>query len=229
MRPADRLFEIVLMLGRGKVLTARTIAERLEVSERTIYRDINDLAASGVPIDGEAGVGYRMGRDYQVPPMMFDAQELQALSFGAQVARVHGDVELAEAAQRALAKVDAVLPAHLRRDLDNNSVFVPGPTAADPAAEQLGQVRRGINDRRRVFINYADGEGNVTERIVWPLSLAYWRTSWTLGGWCELRSSFRNFRIDRIEKVDVLMSEFPDQPGRRLADYIRAVDGSGTA
>ena len=117
MRPADRLFQIVLQLGRGRVLTAQHLAERLEVSERTIYRDIQNLMASGVPIDGEAGVGYRLHRGYQVPPMMFDQDELQALIFGAQVAKRWGDHEMAAAAERILDKVDAVLPENLRGEL----------------------------------------------------------------------------------------------------------------
>lgn len=217
------------MLGRGKVLTARQIAERLEVSERTIYRDINDLVGSGVPIDGEAGVGYRMGRDYQVPPMMFDPQELQALAFGVRVAQVHGDAKMSDAAERALAKIDAALPPHLRPDLESQGVYVPGPAASEmpdrTGTRILGELREAIGARRRVFLHYADVQGNPTERIVWPLSLAFWRTSWTLGGWCELRESFRNFRIDRVQRVETLSSQIPDMPGRRLADYIRAMEG----
>ena len=113
MRRADRLFEIVLLLGRGRVMTARDLGERLEVSERTVYRDIQDLCTTGVPIEGEAGVGYRLRRGYQVPPMMFSEEELQALLFGADVAKTWGDPELARAAERILAKVDAVLPERL--------------------------------------------------------------------------------------------------------------------
>jgi predicted DNA-binding transcriptional regulator YafY len=109
------LFQIVLMLGRGKVLTAQTLGERLEVSERTVYRDVQDLMASGVPIEGEAGVGYCLRSGYQVPPMMFDEDELQALMFGADVARSYGDPAMAAAADRILAKVDAVLPERPRR------------------------------------------------------------------------------------------------------------------
>ena len=109
MRPADRLFQIVLQLGRGRVLTAADLAARLEVSERTIYRDIANLMGSGVPIDGEAGVGYRLHRGYQVPPMMFDSDEIQALIFGAQVAKRWGDRDLAEAAERILDKIDSEL------------------------------------------------------------------------------------------------------------------------
>lgn len=224
MRPADRLFQIVLLLGRGRVVTARTLAERLEVSERTIYRDIQDLVASGVPIDGEPGIGYCLRRGYQVPPLMFDSEELQALVFGADVARTWGDEEMARAADRILAKVEAVLPERLRPQLNSRSLVVPYAEMAPSASRLLGEVREAINDRRRTFLDYRDAQGQSTERIVWPLTLAYWGRTWTLGAWCELRQDFRNFRVDRLVGVNVLQSQFPDQPGRRLADYFAAVD-----
>lgn len=227
MRPADRLFQIVLFLGRGRVITARYLAEHLGVSERTIYRDIQDLVCSGVPIDGEAGVGYRLRRGYQVPPLMFDASELQALLFGARVAEAYGDPDMAQAADRVLAKVDAVLPERLRGELGSQRLVVPPVSMPPGSAELLGDVREAINQRRRLFLDYSDAAGHTTERIVWPLSLAYWGRVWTLGAWCELRQSFRNFRVDRVTASRTLTSEFPDEPGRRLEDYFAAVhDGT---
>lgn len=227
MRPADRLFQIVLFLGRGRVVTARYLAEHLGVSERTIYRDIQDLMGSGVPIDGEAGVGYRLRRGYQMPPLMFDAAELQALLFGARVAEAYGDPEMAQAADRVLAKVDAVLPERLRGELGSQRLVVPPVSMPPGSAELLGDVREAINLRRRLFLDYSDAADQTTERIVWPLSLAYWGRVWTLGAWCELRQAFRNFRIDRVTASRTLASEFPDEPGRRLEDYFAAVhDGT---
>jgi predicted DNA-binding transcriptional regulator YafY len=223
MRPADRLFQIVLALCRGRVVTARYLAEQLDVSERTIYRDIQDLMGSGVPIDGEAGVGYRLRRGYQIPPLMFDGGELQALAFGVRVARTYGDPEMAEAADRVLAKIDAVLPERLRSELDSERLVVP-PVAQPPgAAELLGEVRDAINQHRRLFLDYRDVAGNGTERIVWPLSLLYWGRTWTVGAWCELRQAFRSFRIDRITSARTLGSRFPDEAGKRLQDYFAAV------
>ena len=227
MRPAERLFEIVLALSRGKVLTARILAERFGVSERTIYRDVQDLVASGVPVDGEAGVGYRLRRDYQVPPLMFDTEELQALAFGVQVARAHGDDALGDAADRVLAKLDAALPARLRPKLENPGLVVPVYGPDREASASLGSAREAINLRRRAFLDYGDLHGSLTERIVWPLSLAFWGNRWTLGAWCELRQDFRNFRIDRIRAITLLGSEFPDEAGKRLEDYIRAVERDG--
>jgi predicted DNA-binding transcriptional regulator YafY len=225
MRPHDRLFQIVLQLGRGRVLTAQTLAQRLEVSERTIYRDIQNLMESGIPIDGEAGVGYRLHRGYQVPPMMFDSDELQALLFGAQVAKRWGDKDMALAAERIIDKVDAVLPEHLRPELASQTLVVPEMASWQSAATTatLGEVRDAINERRRLYLSYSDVRSEATERIVWPLTLVYWGRSWALGAWCELRQSFRNFRIDRISEARNLSTVYPDEPGKRLADYFAQV------
>lgn len=225
MRRADRLFQIVLLLGRGRVLTARALAERLEVSERTIYRDVQDLMAAGVPVDGEAGVGYALHRGYQVPPLMFDEGELEALVFGVDVAKSWGDEELADAADRILAKVDAVLPERLRPKLASSRLFVPELRLSEPVALRLGEVRRAIGARRRIFLEYHSAEGETTERIVWPLALAYWGPTWTIGAWCELRQSFRSFRLDRVLSLKVLESAYEDLPGRRLSDYVAAMGG----
>ena len=174
MRRADRLFQIVLMLGRGKVLTAAALAERLEVCERTIYRDMQDLAASGVPVEGEAGVGYCLRSGYQVPPMMFDEDELEALAFGAKVAQTWGDVAMAGAAERILNKIDAVLPQRLRPKLALTRLFVPDFHVPEAVTESLGQARVAINGRQRLFLEYRDADGHSTGRIVWPLGLGRW-------------------------------------------------------
>ncbi len=221
MRPADRLFQIVLQLGRGRVVTAAALAERLEVSERTIYRDIQNLMASGVPIDGEAGVGYRLHRGYQVPPMMFDQDEIQALIFGAQVAKKVADHELAAAAERILDKVDAVLPENMRPQLASQTVVVPNFNnwQSEETTQTLGHVRDAINEHRRLYLSYKDASDAETERIVWPLTLLYWGYSWAIGSWCELRQSFRTFRVDRIVEARALTTQFPDESGKRLQDY----------
>lgn len=223
MRRADRLFQIVLMLGRGKVLTANTLAERLEVSERTIYRDVQDLSASGVPIEGEAGVGYCLRGGYQVPPMMFDEEELQVLAFSTELVQRWGDTAMANAAERIVNKVDAVIPQRLRSKLSLFQIFVPDTPVPKVVTEVLGQARAAIKQRQRVFLNYQDAEGQRTERIVWPLGLVYWGGLWTLAAWCELRNDFRTFRIDRIESGRVLESIYPKVAGRQLDDYFGSV------
>ena len=223
MRRADRLFQIVLQLGRDRVLTASQLAERLQVSPRTVYRDIQDLIGSQVPIQGEAGVGYRLRKGYQMPPLMFDETELQALLFGADVAKAWGDAGMAAAADRILAKVDAVLPERLRSSLSSSRLHVPDMRDADDSSEMLGTAREAINAHSRLFLDYRNLEGEASERIVWPLALVYWGRVWTLGGWCELRQAFRSFRVDRMHHVRVLSSRFPDEPGKRIDDYFAAI------
>lgn len=223
MRRADRLFQIVLLLGRGRVVTAGALAERLQVSVRTVYRDIQDLAASGVPIDGEAGIGYRLRYGYQVPPMMFDEEELQALAFGAEVARTWGDRSLGDAADRILNKIDAVLPARLRPKLQMTGMFVADFHVPEAVTERLGQARLAISNRRRLYLEYRDAAEALSERIVWPLGLCYWGGAWTIAAWCELRQDFRTFRVDRILSARTLESPVPDTPGRTLNDYFATV------
>ncbi len=225
MRRADRLFQIILMLSRGRITTAKAIAQRLEVSERTIYRDIKDLTLTGAPIDGEAGVGYRLRRGYQIPPMMFDEDELQALAFGAKVAQSWADSKLSDAADRVLSKIDAVLPQHLRHNLDSQRLSVPDFHIPKSLIDRLGQLRGCIEQMQVIDIDYTDSDGKVSKRSVWPLGLIYWGNKWTLGAWCELRADFRTFRVDRIEEFIVLSGHYPSKPGRQLADYFRNLSG----
>jgi predicted DNA-binding transcriptional regulator YafY len=225
MRRADRLFQIVLLLGRGRVVTARQMAEELEVSERTVYRDIADLMAAGTPIDGEAGVGYRLRPGYQVPPLMFDGEELEALALGAGMVRAWADAELARAAGRVLAKVDAVLPDRLRGRWDKDTLLAPDFFISPQTVTGMPQLRKAIDQRFLVHMAYEREDGEPSERVVWPLGLVFWGTKWTLGAWCELRSAFRTFRLDRIRSLELLPSQFPDMAGRRFRDYIAHASG----
>ncbi|HKK04769.1 MAG TPA: YafY family protein [Gammaproteobacteria bacterium] len=225
MRRADRLFRIILFLGRGRVLTAQRLAQDLEVSERTIYRDVADLIASGAPIEGAAGVGYRLRPGYQVPPLMFDREELEALALGASMVRAWADAELARAADRALARVDAVLPDRLRHARIHDTLLAPACFVPPTTANGMGELRRAIDLRLMARLHYRREDGESSRRVIWPLGLIFWGAKWTLGAWCELRDEFRTFRLDRIESLDILPSQFPDMPGRRLKDYIAHATG----
>lgn len=225
MRRADRLFQIVLLLGRGRVVTARQMAAELEVSERTVYRDIADLMAAGTPIDGEAGVGYRLRPGYQVPPLMFDSEELEALALGASMVRAWADAELARAAGRVLAKVDAVLPDRLRGRWDKETLLAPDFFIPPQTVTGMPQLRKAIDERLMAHMTYAREDGTSSERVVWPLGLVFWGTKWTLAAWCELRGGFRTFRLDRIRALELLPSQFPDMAGRRFKDYIAYASG----
>jgi predicted DNA-binding transcriptional regulator YafY len=220
MRRSDRLFQIVLLLGRDRIRTARRIAEELEVSERTVYRDIADLVAVGVPIDGEAGVGYRLHPGYQVPPLMFDNQELEALVLGAGMVRAWADAELAKAAEQVLAKVDAVLPDRLRGSLEKGTLLAPDFFIPPETVTGMASLRKAIDQRQKVRMTYVREDGEHSGRVVWPLGLVFWGTKWTLGAWCEWRDEFRTFRLDRIQSLELLPLKFPDMPGRQFKNYI---------
>lgn len=202
MRRADRLFQIVQHLRGGRLTTARKLAETLEVSERTIYRDIADLIGSGVPIEGEAGVGYVMRAGYEVPPLMFSKAEVAALVAGARMVKAWGGAELARAAEEALVKIEAVLPAALRDGAARVPIHAIDFLGPDPAdRDRLDLLAHACDAHRRIEARYRDEQGRETQRILRPLGLHFWGRTWTLVAWCELRDDFRSFRVDRIVSV----------------------------
>ena len=223
MRRADRLFRIVQLLRRRKLTTARQVAEALEVSERTVYRDVADLVASGVPIRGEAGVGYALDRGFDLPPLMFDEDELEALVLGARVVESWADKSLAQAARRVVEKVEAVLPERLQARVGQAPLFAPGFHVPVESARELGTLRRAIRDRRKARLSYVDREAAATERTIRPLGLFFWGHSWTVAAWCELRRDFRGFRLDRVQTLALTEQRFEDEAGRTLADFFARV------
>lgn len=228
MRRADRLFRLLLELRRGRVLTARVLAERLEVSERTIYRDVADLSSSGVPIQGEAGVGYRLS-GFDLPPLMFDREEIEALVLGARVVEGWGDKRLAAAAREAIAKIEAALPASHSRLIEETRLYVPIHGERPVEHLPLGELRQAIHQRRKVFLFYRDEGGAASERLVRPLALAFYPPTWLLAGWCELRSAFRTFRLDRCLRLELRAEIFAAEPGRTLEDYLASMAAADEA
>ena len=229
MRRADRLFQLVLLLGRGKTLTGDQLARQLGVAVRTIYRDIQDLSLSGVPIDGAAGVGFRMRSGYQVPPLMFSPEELQALVLGARLVQSCADDALHAAAENVLAKVDAVIPPRLRATLENPGMVVPDFRVAPEVKSALRELRAAIASQRLVTFRYTQGDGSAIAPRVRPLCLRYISGTWTLGGWSETETAFRVFRVYRIQELGV-GSAFALEPGRTLHEFLAAADrlGAGT-
>ena len=223
MRRADRLFRIVQLIRGRRLSTARFLAGRLEVSERTVYRDIADLAAQGVPIEGEAGVGYRMAAGYDLPPLMFSEREAQALVVAARIASSRVDDALAVDMDAAMAKILAVLPAASRAAAERLAVFAPPKRVDAATGERLRQLRGAVEQRRVATFAYEDLRGTVTSRRVRPLACVYWGEAWTLAAWCETKAAFRNFRVDRIASLAVLDARFPDEPGKTIADLLREV------
>ena len=221
MRRADRLFEIVQYLRGRRLTTARQLAAWLEVSERTIYRDVADLAASGVPIDGEAGVGYRIAASFDLPPLMFTHNEIDALVIGVRFVESWGGPKLAVGARSALAKIAAALPRDKRVALESARLFAPGFFVDPLPGERLELMREAMREKRVAELDYRDAEGKPSARRVRPLGLYFWGDAWSLAAWCELRRDFRNFRLDRIVGVRLLERRFADEPGKRLEDYVR--------
>jgi predicted DNA-binding transcriptional regulator YafY len=221
MRRADRLFQIVNVLRRRRtVTTATNLAERLGVSERTVYRDIRDLILAGTPIDGEAGVGYRIRPGYDLPPLMFDRDEIQALVLGARMVRRFGDPALARASDAILAKVAAIVPKELAPLVAETRLFVPAAIGAGTSADALTLAREALIAHRKLELSYANADGAATKRTVRPLGIFFWGRTWTLAAWCELRHDFRNFRLDRIAASTMLDEPFEDEAGKALRDML---------
>ena len=210
---APRLLALVQALRRRRrPVTAMELAAELEVSLRTIYRDIAALVASGLPIRGEAGVGYVLGEGYDLPPMMFSVEEIEAVALGLRWLASNADAALVRAAQDAIAKIAAVLPKARRSEIFDAGLFAPGYTSRPEAAyidEAL--LRQAIREERKIKISYCDQEGDATSRTLWPFGLAYFNKARIVMAWCELRRDFRHFRTDRMEALRVLETRMPER------------------
>jgi len=224
MRRADRLFQLVQLLRRRRVTTAAWLAEQLGVSDRTIYRDVQDLICAGVPIEGEAGVGYALPTNFDLPPLMFNRDEITALALGARMVRSWADDHLAKAASGALAKVQAVVPPALKRRIDAEALYAPGEHVSAEMRHFLAPMRVALEAQKVIWLAYVRADGTASERRVLPLGLFFWGNCWSLIAWCELRQGFRNFRVDRIDKLDVLDERFELTPGRTLDDFFAAAE-----
>ena len=220
MRRADRLFDIIqhLRTATGPV-TAAALAAELEVTPRTIYRDIATLQARRVPIDGAAGVGYVLRKSFDLPPLMFTEDEVEAIAIGARLVRRLRDAKLQEAADSVFSKVTVVLPEALRRQLTSTPFYVSPGDTAEPRGVDLADVRAAIRDSRKLHISYADEKGRRTNRTIWPIAMAYYVDVTLVGAWCELRNGYRNFRVERIQSWTVLDEHFDQDNGRLFREW----------
>jgi predicted DNA-binding transcriptional regulator YafY len=220
MRRSDRLFDIIQHLRTATApVTAATLATELEVTPRTIYRDIATLQARRVPIDGAAGVGYVLRKSFDLPPLMFTADEVEAIAIGARLVRRLRDAKLQEAADSVFSKVTVVLPEALRRQLVSTPFFVSPGDTVEPRGVDLADVRAAIRDSRKLHISYADEQGRRTNRTIWPIAMAYYVDVTLVGAWCELRSGYRNFRVERIQSSKVLDEHFDQDNGRLFREW----------
>jgi predicted DNA-binding transcriptional regulator YafY len=230
MRRADRLFLIIHALrGRRTALPARRLAETLSVSLRTIYRDVADLQLSGVPIEGEAGVGYMLRKGADIPPLMFNAEELEALVVGSRFVRAFAGERLSQSAKAALLKIEAVLPAELRARTQRSRIFAPPRRDRLEATGTIDRLHEAIAKQHVLRVDYRDEAGKSSLREIEPLCLAFWGGAWTLGAWCRLRADFRNFRPDRIADFSASGETFRETAERGLAAYLRSVGADASA
>lgn len=202
------------------MVTAKQLAERLEVSERTIYRDVQDLSLSGVPVEGEAGVGYMLRHTMDIPPLMFSQDEIQAIVLGARMVGTWGGKELAKAAQTAIDKIEGSLPSNLRRLTQDSHLYAYPYNFESTIFNNVDILRTSINEKRMIHFGYTREDGNTSTRTVNPLALYFWGRVWTLTSWCHLREDFRSFRIDRMTNVACTGEQFVDKPGQSLEDYL---------
>jgi len=226
MRRADRLFLLIHALrGRRSAITAQRLAHELGVSLRTVYRDVADLQRSGVPIEGEAGVGYLLRKGSDIPPLMFTPDELEALVVGTRFVRAFGGNRLGREAAAALLKIEAVLPPELRERSDRTRIFAPEVDRLENSG-LIDDLHAAVTGALVLRMNYRDNDARATAREIEPLCLAFWGGSWTLGAWCRLRGDFRNFRPDRIVDYAPTGETFIETRERGLEAYMKAMRAS---
>ena len=209
---AARLLHLLDALRRRRTAApGPALAQDLGVSLRTLYRDIATLREQGADIAGDPGVGYLLKPGFMLPPLMFGADELEALLLGARWVSLQPDPELAQAAQSALARVVSTLPAHARLALETSGLMVPRPPQSAPPEAWLPALRRAIRAERKVVLDYGDANGEATRRTVWPFAVGFFQHSRLLAAWCELRRDFRHFRADRVRHLQATDEPLPER------------------
>jgi predicted DNA-binding transcriptional regulator YafY len=220
MSRTERLFDLIQLLRTYHFpVTAARLAARLEVTVRTVYRDIATLQALGAPVDGEAGLGYVLRPGFLLPPLMFKDDELEAIVLGARWVMDRADTQLGQAARSALARIGAVLPARLRQDLEDSPLIVgPGRAFRDSDAELI-KLRRAIRQQRKVSLRYRSVVGEITDRVIWPFALSFFNSVRIVVAWCELRQDYRSFRTDLIDQTRVLSESYPRHRSTLLKEW----------
>ncbi|SOE18920.1 WYL domain-containing protein [Hoeflea halophila] len=210
MSRAARLLDLLQVFRRYRhPVSGAALAEELGVSLRTIYRDIEALKAQGAAIDGEAGVGFVLKPGFMLPPLMFSEDEIEALVLGSRWVAERADQPLGAAARNALVKIGAVLPPDLRAGLDDSTLLVAGGSPLAAGESELPRIRDAIRRQRKLTIAYADVNGASSERVIWPIALAFFDRARVIVAWCELRNDFRHFRADRVIRLEVETNTYP--------------------
>jgi predicted DNA-binding transcriptional regulator YafY len=220
MSRADRLLRLIQLLRRYRQpVSAARLAEELNVSLRSIYRDIQTLRGEGASIDGEPGVGYLLKPGFLLPPLMFTDEEIEALVLGLRLTVVHADDMLGRAAAEVVAKLRAVLPKDLRAVVDETALLAGPALARPPETVELGELRRAIREQKKARIVYTNDRGTQSERVIWPLGLAFFQRVRLLVAWCEMRGDFRSFRTDRMSQWQTLALRLPKPRALLLREW----------
>jgi predicted DNA-binding transcriptional regulator YafY len=230
MRRTERLFAIIQILRRARApITASAMADELETSLRTVYRDVAELIAQRVPVRGEAGIGYMLERGYDMPPLMLTPDEIEAAVLGAQWVAGRGDPALSRAADDLLAKIGAVIPAHLRPFLLDGALTAPDRSGrVKPDSLDMARMRAAIRGQTKVRLSYRDEAERETRRTVWPVAIAYYESVRLLAAWCELRQDFRHFRTDRVSAAEFLDERYPARKDVLRSQWRKAAEAERT-
>jgi predicted DNA-binding transcriptional regulator YafY len=230
MRRADRLLRIIQILRRHRrPVKGQMMSEELEVSLRTLYRDIADLITDGVPIRGEAGVGYVLGQGYDLPPLMFNADELEAVMLGLRWVTRRGDKELARAANDTIAKIGTVLPEQMKPLLYDASLMAPPSWNRVEDTVDVSMIRQAIREQRKLDLVYRDENNNETTRTIWPIGISYFDAQRLVIAWCELRVGFRTFRTDRVIMCTPATEKYKERRKALLKRWMVEVQSHGGA
>lgn len=222
-RRADRLFQIVQILRGRRLTTAALLAERLGVSARTVYRDIRDLSLSGMPIEGEAGSGYRLLSGFDLPPLMLTNRESEALIVAIRLLKTWGGESLSKELESAQEKVLAILPEESRRKAEQTRIYAPDIALQPHSRSGFDVIHQAISSQQVLALHYRDEAGQLSWREVQPLGLFFWGEHWLLAAWCERRNDYRCFRLDRCLTITLTGRRFSESAERSLADFLRKV------
>ena len=222
MRKADRLFQLTNIIRTKQPITAERIAEELGVSVRTVYRYIDDLSATGIPVYGTTGIGYQLHEKFELPPLNLTEMELDALVLGVRMVSSWTSDPLSESACSLESKIQAVLPNRLT-DKYVRAAYAPNLLSRKEDRLNWGLIHNAIKDSNSVSITYRSLQGEVTTRVIFPLGLFYWGGKWTVGSWCTLREEFRDFRLDRIVKIEVRSEKYHRDEKINLESYFSSV------
>lgn len=222
-RRADRLFQIVQILRGRRLTTAALLAERLGVSARTVYRDIRDLSLSGMPIEGEAGSGYRLLWGFDLPPLMLTNRESEALIVAIRLLKTWGGESLSKELESAQEKVLAILPEESRRKAEQTRIYAPDIALQPHSRSGFDVIHQAISSQQVLALHYRDEAGQLSWREVQPLGLFFWGEHWLLAAWCERRNDYRCFRLDRCLTITLTGRRFSESAERSLADFLRKV------